>query len=151
MIKTSIHGGETSRSAEVVDTPHGSILMATTPSKEYSYFKTATRATAGTTVIVQPRSGDAIALTDLVIAAGKKDATLVIRFTDGTNTVNILSMPLVDTTIVLAIPFQGRWMGWRDARIEMVTDDIFDATVTCGYLRVDSKHTLSYAEWDAAR
>jgi hypothetical protein len=151
MIKTAIHGGETPRAAEVVDTPHGSILMATTPSKEYSVFKSGTRTTDGTTIIVQPRSGEAIALTDLLVSAAKVAGNLTIRFTDGTQTVNLYIIPLTDAPASFGMPFAGRWMGWRDARIEMVTSINGAAIVSVGYTRVPSEYTLSYAEWDAAR
>jgi hypothetical protein len=151
MIKTSIHGGETPRSAEVVDTPFGGVLTTISTDKAYSVFKSGTRTTAGTTIIVQPRSGEAIALTDLLVSAAKVAGNLTIRFTDGTETVNLYVIPLTDAPASFSASFAGKWMGWRDARIEMVTSINGAAIVSVGYTKVPSNHTLSYAEWDAAR
>jgi hypothetical protein len=151
MIKTEIVGGGSNKAAQVANTPFGSVLTTITPDKLYAHFKSATRTGAGTTIIVQPRSGEAIALTDFIISGEKKAGTLTLQFTDGTNTINIAVIPLVDAPANFAIPFVGRWMGWRDARISMITDVVANVTVSCGYVRVPSEHTLSYAEWDALR
>ena len=151
MIKAKIIGSGSSRAAEVVETPWGAILLTTTPDKLYSHFKAVTSTTATTTVIAQPTSGEAIALTDLIISGEKKAGTLTLQFTDGVNTINIAVFDLTDAPANLGIPLSGRWAGWRDARLSMVTSVIANITLSVGYVKIDSKHTLSYAEWDAAR
>ena len=151
MIKAKIIGSGSNRAAQIVETPWGDTLVTTTAERLYSHFKSVTSTTATTTIIAQPRSGEAIALTDLIISGEKKAGTITIQFTDGTNTINIAVFDLTDAPANLGIPFFGRWASWRDARLSMVTDVIANVTVSCGYVRVDSKHTLSYAEWDAAR
>jgi hypothetical protein len=151
MLKTTLVHPKDGFAAEIAHTPHGHVLMTTTPDKEHSYFKSATRTTDGTTIIVQPRSGEAISLTDLLISAAKVAGNLTIRFTDGTETVNLFIVPLTDAPVSFGVPFAGKWMGWRDARLEMVTSINGNAIVAVGYLKVPSEHTLSYAEWDAQR
>jgi hypothetical protein len=151
MIKTEIIGGGSTKSALVSDTPFGHILLTTTPEKQYAHFKSSLRVGAGTTTVVQPTSGEAIALTDLLISAEKAAGNLDVRFTDGTNFTRIFAVPLTDAPASFGVSFAGKWMGWQDARIDMITDAAFNAVVAVGYIKVPSEHTLSYAEWDAAR
>lgn len=151
MLKVNLTHAEDGSEAEIAHTPHGHILLTTTPEKQYAHFKAATRTTAGTTVVVQPTSGEAVALTDILISGEKKAGTLTIQFTDGTNTINIIVVPLTDAPANYAVPFVGRWAGWRDARVSMVTDAVANITVAVGYIKIGSENTLSYAEWDAAR
>jgi hypothetical protein len=151
MLKVNLTHGHDGEEAEIVHTPFGHTLLVTTPEKLYSYFNAATRTTAGTTVLVQPSSGEAIALTDILISGEKKAGTLTIQFTDGTNSINVIVVPLTDAPANYAIPLSGRWAGWRDARVSMITDAVANITVAVGYIRIGSADTLSYAEWDAAR
>jgi hypothetical protein len=151
LVKTEIIGGGSSRAAQVVDTPYGGILITTTPEKQYAHFKSSIRTTAGTTIVVQPKSGQAISLTDLLISAEKAAGNLLVQMTDGVNTIVLFGIALTDAPASFGVPLNGRWMGWRDARLEMVTDAVFGALVAVGYTRVPSEHTLSYAEWDALR
>jgi len=151
MIKTSLTDVTTGRQAQIVDTPVGDVLVTTTTDKQYSYFKSEIRTTAGTTVVVQPQSGEAISLTDILISAEKAAGMLLIQFTDGVQTVILFGIALTDAPASFGVPLAGRWLGWRDARLEMVTDADFNALVAVGYTKIPSNHTLSYAEWDAER
>jgi hypothetical protein len=151
MLKTVLVNEKDGHSTEIAHTPHGHLLMTTTPYMEYAHFKSSTRTTAGTTVVVQPISGEAIAITDIVVSGEKKAGTLTVQFTDGTETVNIMVVPLTDAPANFGVSFSGRWAGWRDARISMVTDAVANITVAIGYVKITSEHTLSYAEWNAAR
>jgi hypothetical protein len=151
MLKTNIVDSATGREAKVARTPFGSVLATVSIDKLYSNFKSAVRAAAGTSVVVQPRSGEAIALTDILISAEKAAGNLTIQFTDGTYTVILFGIALTDAPASFGVPLSGRWMGWRDARLEMTTDAAFGALVAVGYTRVQSNNTLSYAEWDAER
>ena len=83
MIKAQLSNSKDGHVAEVAHTPLGHFLVAVSPDKLYSNFRSATRTTAGTTAIVTPRSGEAIALTDLIISGEKKAGTLTIQFADG--------------------------------------------------------------------
>ena len=153
MIKTEIQGGDSNKSVDVINSEGHGLLTSTSLDKIFGTFKASTRATAGTTIIVQPSSGESIVLTDLIVTAEKRGGggILTVRFTDGTNTVNIAVVNIVDAPANFAIPFAGKWQGWLDARIEMVTDQNFATTVSCGYRKVSSKYTFLYAEWDAQR
>jgi hypothetical protein len=151
MLKVNLTHAKDGVEAEIAHTPFGHILATSTPCKLFSHFNAATRTTAGTTILVQPTSGNAIALTDILISGEKKAGTLTVRFTDGTNTINIIVVPLTDAPANYAIPFVGRWAGWRNARVEMVTDAVANITVAVGYVRIGSEFTQSYAEWDAER
>jgi hypothetical protein len=130
MIKTSLTDVATGRQAQIADTPFGSVLATIPTDKVYSVFKSGTRTT---------------------ISAAKVAGNLTIRFTDGTETVNLYIVPLTDAPASFSVSFAGKWMGWRDARIEMVTSIDGAAIVSVGYTKIPSAHTLSYAEWDAAR
>jgi hypothetical protein len=151
MIKAEIIGGGSGKAASIVETPWGSVLETISPDKVYSCFKSSLRIAAGTTTVVQPKSGEAIALTDLLISAEKAAGNLDIRFTDGTNVVRIFAIALTDAPASFGVPLNGRWMGWRDARIDMITDAAFNAVVAVGYTKIPSQYTLSYAEWNALR
>lgn len=151
MIKAEIVDSATGRQAKIADTPFGDVLTTISTDKLYSNFKSAVRTTAGTTVVVQPRSGEAISLTDILISAQKAAGNLLIQFTDGVYTVVLFGIALTDAPASFGVPLAGKWMGWRDARIEMVTDAVFGALVAVGYTRVKSNSTLSYAEWNAKR
>jgi hypothetical protein len=151
MLKVNLTHAKDGAEAQIADTPLGHTLLTTTPEKVHSYFKSSLRVGAGTTTVVQPTSGEAIALTDLLISAEKAAGNLDVRFTDGTNFVRIFAVALTDAPAAFGVPFTGKWMGWRDARIDMITDAAFNAVVAVGYTKIPSEHTLSYAEWDAAR
>jgi len=151
MLKVNLTHSEDGGEASIARTPWGNVLVTTTPNRLYSHFKAATRTTAGTTIIVQPRSGEAIAMTDILISGEKKAGTLTIAFTDGTNTINIIVVPLTDAPANYAISFSGGWSGWRDARVSMITNAVANITVAVGYVRVGPEYTLSYAEWNAER
>ena len=151
MVKAQLVHAKDGHSAEVASTSLGHFLVAVSPDKLYSSFRSATRTLAGTTAIVTPRSGEAIALTDIVVSGEKKAGTVTIQFADGVNTVVICAIPLVDAPANFSIPFMGRWAGWRGARIDMVTTADIAITITVGYTRIKSSNALSYAEWDAER
>ena len=126
------------------------VLVTSNRGEAYGLFKAVTRATAGTTIITDPEGGGSIILTDLVISAGKFSAgTTTVRFTDGTDTIDIVVMDNTDAPLALAIPFRGNWQGWRDARLELVTVNDVTVTVSAGYIKVDVG--LDFAAWDGLR
>jgi len=108
---------------------------------------------ASTTAVITPNEGQAIVVTDLVIAGEKRtNATIVVRFTDGTNTAGIISPVVNDDAVNLHIGFVGRYRGWRDARIEFITDTANQvATITVGYYHLRGEGVLDFATWDALR
>jgi hypothetical protein len=101
---------------------------------------------------VTPSTGHCIQLTDLIVTSDKVNgATITLRFYDGTNTVNIFVADVTDAPCNVAIPFQGTWRGWEDARIELVTVGAVATTVACGYMHLGKDHVLKYDKWNALR
>ncbi len=104
-----------------------------------------------TTTIVTPLTDGAISLTDLIITSEKQVGGVVtVQFDDGTNTVLIASAE-ADSPIGFASNFAGRWDGWKDALIQVDVSAAFNATVSVGYVKINPKETLGFAEWDARR
>lgn len=126
------------------------IPLTDTPPSLYSTFKSANRTTAGTTIITEPIIGGSLHIIDLLISGQKFSAgSVTVQFTDGTETVIMFKVDLTDVPIALAVPLKGRWQGWVDARLEMVTAGDPDVTVAVSYM----KHVtaLPFAEWDSFR
>ena len=92
-------------------------------------------------------------LTDLLLSGEKINGGVVtVQFTDGSNTVIVVEGLVTDNTINIAHAFGGRWLGWRDARIDFVTSTANqDATMSVGYYFVQGEGVLSFADWDALR
>jgi len=152
MIKTEIHGGDGSKNAAVLDAHGHGTLAATNPCQLLGTFKSATHAAAGTTAIVTPNGGGSMLVTDILVTSEKKQAgTITIAFTDGTNTINILVFNTNDAPVQFAASVAGRFPGWKDARIDLVTVEDFDVTATVGYVKISAKDSLSYSDWDAIR
>ena len=128
------------------------VLLTERPGFILGSFKSATRASAGTTIITQPNGNGAIILTDMIFSSDKVNgATVTVQFTDGANTVVIFAMDVTDAAAVGAIGFQGHWQGWQAARLDLVTTGAVTATVAVGYYKVTEAEALTYAEWDARR
>jgi len=126
------------------------ILITSDFVRAFGVFRAAARITAGTTTIVTPPASGSILLTDLMISGEKQaGSTTSVQFTDGTDTVTIFLASQVDAPPQIAIPFAGRFQGWKDAQIDMVTSGAGDATVTIGYVKVPNG--LPFDEWDAYR
>lgn len=113
-------------------------------------FQSQTRTTAGTTTVLTPIGGGSIILTDLLISGEKQaGSTVEVRFTDGTNNATIFLASQVDAPPNFSHPFRGRFQGWKDARIDMITSGAGDATVTLGYVK--APEGIPFAEWNALR
>ena len=153
MIKSNIADPASGIKSNVAPTSWGNALCVTNFETLNARFKSATHSTATTTIISQPSSGGSISLTDLIVTAERRAAggSLTLRFTDGTNTINIAVASVTDAPVAFALGFSGKWQGWLNARLEMVTDQAFPVTVSVGYLKVAPQHTLLYAAWDAQR
>ncbi len=115
-------------------------------------FKTTTHTVAGTSTVAEPLPKSSLLLTDLVLTTDKVAlSTVTISFTDGVNTINILTANTSDAPVNLSIPFAGRWQGWKDAKIELTTVNNVTATVACGYMKIEEKYTLAFDDWDSRR
>lgn len=130
--------------------PGEPVPIVTTEPALHGVFKSATRTTAGTTTITSPDPGGTVVLTDLIISTDKTNATsVVVRFTDDTETINVVVGDSVNAPVNLAIAFGGHWQGWKDARVEMVTTGTVSATVALGYMKIPSG--IPFSEWDTLR
>ena len=89
-------------------------------------------------------------LTDLIISADKVNSgSITLQFTDGTETVVIYKGITTDAPINISLAVAGRFRGWADARIDLVTVGAVDANVTLGYLSLSQ--SLTYSVWNSAR
>ncbi len=130
-----------------VDEP---VLVTISPAQAHGLFKAATLASANTSIIVQPRPGRAIIVTDIIVSGEKQASSdITVQFTDGSDTVIMVVVDQVDSSPNLAMNLTAYFSGWADARVEMVTSGAGDATVTIGYIHSDSR--LTFSEWDALR
>jgi len=137
---------------EIIKTSYGGCLAVARTAETQGVFKSTNRTTTGTSIITAPDSGGAIVLTDLLISTDKvNNATVVVRFTDGTNTIEIFSANVTDAPVNLSIPFAGNWKGWKNARLELVTVNTVDVTVAVGYYKIGNEFADGYTEWDAKR
>jgi len=116
-------------------------------------FKAATFTDAGTTALVTPPIGSGIVITDFIISIEKvTSGVLTVRFTDGTNNVDILVAQSTDAPVNLTFSPQGRWRGWEDARIDIIAaGNNVDGSASLGYYFISDVDVLPFAEWDALR
>jgi hypothetical protein len=121
-----------------------------TGAQAHGTFTSGSRSSGGTTVLVSPKADGSLILTDLVLGTDKVNgATVTIQVTDGSQTEIVFATNVTDAPANLAIGFAGRWQGWKDARVELVTTGTVDATVSLGYIKVPGG--LPYQEWDSLR
>jgi len=152
MLKTTLVQAKGKRvlySQDILPAPDP-ILITESLRVSHGVFATANRTTAGTTIIASPALGQEIVLTDLIISADRVNgSSTTIQFTDGVDTEVIMKITTTDAPANIAVPFNGNWRGWKDARIEMVTVNSVDSTVALGYYKVSEG--ISFSEWDSKR
>jgi hypothetical protein len=154
MLKTSIIDPRDNTNLYIAHGPVDSRLpVHETYGAIHGSFKSVTNTGIETNVVTTPDGMGAIILTDLVLSCNKtNNATVVVRFTDGTETVDIYNGDASNNTINLAISFNGRWQGWQGARLELLTDTLGQvATAAVGYYKVRQSDALPYTAWDALR
>ena len=126
------------------------VFIIMTPAQAHAHFKTATRTTLGTTIIVQPKVGQAIWISDIIVSGEKQaSSSITVQFTDGVNTEVIAIVDQVDAAPNLSMNLNSYFRGWIDARVEIVTAGAGDGTVTIGY--VHAAEALEFDQWDAER
>lgn len=118
-----------------------------------AHWKSSAITTATTTTVVSVIPNESIMLTDLIIVLSKKvaGATVIVRFSDGTNTVNLFTLDAATAAFQFSHAFQGGIKGWKDANFQVVTDDITTLSVMVGYNPLPTKITKTYSEWNAER
>lgn len=125
-------------------------LSVISPKEVHGQFRAATRSSAGTTEVIACPEDGSIILTDLVLGTTRtNNATVTVRFSDGTNTVNIFSGNTNDAPINIALSLGGRVRGWQNADLQLVTTGSVVANLTCVYYK--STNGLGFNNWDKKR
>jgi len=109
---------------------------------------------AATTEVIAARPNEAIGITDLIIILAKKVTSLTVipRFSDGTNTVNLVTFDGATDSFSFSHAFQALIRGWKEANFQVVTDeDSPILSVMVGYVHISPEATLPYAVWNAER
>ena len=137
-------------SADLLRQAGGRALTVIEPKKVFGQFTTASRVAEGTSTVLVPPSGGSILLTDLIISADKvQNGSVTLVFTDGTESIILYSGIVTDAPINIALPIGGRFRGWEDAHINLITVGAVKANVTLGYLSLTD--SLTYSSWNAQR
>ncbi len=125
-------------------------LIVMSPAQAHGHFKTATLTAANTVIVVQPKAGLSIWVTDILVSGEKQaGSAITIQFYDGTDTEVVVIIDQVDSSPNLSMNLTSYFRGWKNARVEMITSGAGDATVTIGYIH--SVDTPTYAEWNDER
>lgn len=127
-----------------------SLPVHTTIGQTHSTYRSVNRSSAGTTSIVTCPVGGSVQVFDLLLSTDKVNtATVTIQFDDGSNQEVLFAINVTDAPANLAIPFSGRWQGWRNADLNLVTTSTVNATIAVSYIKRPESQV--YAEWDAQR
>ena len=118
-----------------------------------AHWKASAITTATTTTVVAANAGESILLTDIIIVLSKKvvGATIIVRFSDGTNTINMFTLDAATAGFQFSHSFAGGLRGWENASLQVVTDDATTVSVMVGYVHISAKSTKSYSLWNAER
>ena len=119
----------------------------------HGVFKAVTNTDSQTQTVAEPIGDGAIVLTDLVLSANKTvGSTVTLRFTDDSQTVNIIIADSGNSSVNMAIPFRGLWDGWSGARLELITDTLNQsATCSVGFYKIKAEYAQGYSAWAAER
>ena len=155
MLSVDLADTATGKSLHLVDSlvnpEHGKILIAEQLGRAHGLWKTAQITTQTTTTVVAAVPGAGIVVTDLLINAKKKAAaTMVIQFSDGTNTEIFAAPDMINAPVNQSFHPQGRMWGWTDADIQVVTADA-NPTVTITVMYYHIINSLDYGTWDGLR
>ena len=128
-------------------------LITETHSRVATQFRHTVNTGAETTIAVTPPPGKAIVITDIVLGAEKAaSGSVTVQFVEGSDIVIVFKVSTVQSPVSLHVPFAGRWRGWRDARIDIVTTGgNSDSDVSIGYYIISGDGVFSFTDWDAQR
>ncbi len=152
-VPVELFGGVNKALLHTEDAGHSTHLIIEQHARVHSVFKSVTFIDASTTTLITPPGNSALVIVDFIISAEKVAAGKVtIRLTDGTNNEDIMTAHTVDGPVNLAFSPQGRWAGWKDARVDIISVGTnIDGTVSLGYYFVPASATLEYDEWTSRR
>ena len=117
------------------------------------HWQTQSITTATTTTIISTRPNEAVMLTDIVVILSKKvaSATIIVRFSDGVNTINLMTLDAATAAFNFSHPFQGGIRGWKDANFQVVTSHNTTVAVLAGYTNITSRAAQAFGLWNAER
>ena len=118
-----------------------------------AHWQSAAITTAVTTVMVTAKPDESIMLTDLVLVLSKKvaSATIMVNFSDGTETINLFRFDANVDSFYFNHAFTGGLRGWKDANFDIITDEATTVSVLVGYVHISTEQTKTFSEWDAER
>ena len=129
-------------------------LAITTEQKVHSNFVSIPLATVAASPyrLVTPIGGGTIEITDMLVTAEEKaTGSIIVQFSDGTNTAILLTGYVATRTLNLFLPFVGKVQGWKAAYLEAsLAGDNYAATVTVVYIK-HIKKGPTYAKWNSMR
>jgi hypothetical protein len=109
---------------------------------------------AETIDVVTPVVGESIFITDVLVTSSKKvaNSTIILQFHDGTNTEKIMEIEGVSAPVEFSHAFAGGLSGWKDAILQVITDQAAMYVVTLiGYVKVSEDQTKTYNDWSEDR
>ena len=109
---------------------------------------------AETIDVVTPAPEEALFITDLIISSSKKvaNSTIILQFHDGTNTEKIMEIEGVSAPVEFSHAFAGGLSGWKDAILQVVTDQAAMYVVTLvAYIKISEDLAKAYEDWSADR
>ena len=147
-----------SESGQVLDCEHGFMgectLVAESRIRLNAKWRSGINNAAETVDIVTPDVSESIFITDVLVTSSKKAAgsTIILQFYDGTNTEKIMEMEGASAPIEFSHAFAGGLPGWKDAILQVITDQAAMYVVTLvGYVKVSEDQTKTYNDWSEDR
>jgi len=118
------------------------------------HWKTGINDASETTTIVESKYNQAMLLTDIVVTSSKKvnSSTVTLQFSDGTNTEIMMVIDGAEAPVEFSLNFQGGIRGWKNADLQVVTNQAAMYVVTfIGYVHISPESSKEYGVWNAER
>lgn len=109
---------------------------------------------AETIDVVSPDTNGSIFITDLILTSSRKvaNSTIILQFHDGTNTEKIMEIEGETAPVEFSHAFAGGLPGWKDAVLQVITDQAAMYVVTLvSYIMVSEDLTKTYNDWSEDR
>jgi hypothetical protein len=125
------------------------VLVITNRQYQYGRFKAVSRISTGTSTVIECGIGESLIITDICLSSEKYNGgKIYLRFSDGTNIVDIYSSDITDSPLNIIGNFSGKIKGYKDASIILTTTNNFYCGCTVGYIRIKAKKTVTYSQWN---
>ena len=154
-IKVFLSNPQTSQALDCVPGFKGECtLVAESLVRLTARWKSGVNNAAETIDVVTPKPSESIFITDLLLTSSKKvaNSTIVLQFYDGTNTEKIMEIEGESAPVEFSHAFAGGLPGWKDAILQVITDQAAMYVVTLvTYIKVSEKLTKVYSDWSEDR